>query len=104
MPEPITGIPPHIAALPEEEQGPALVQAIHERRRAAEDFDKELRALCHDQFQRGIRAGILNIRSSLRAGADALPEDSLLLPGIEACIRAIGEMQRAVKDGGAVTG
>ena len=98
MSKPITGIPAHIAALPEEEQGPALVQAIHERRRAAEDFDKELKALCNDQFHRGIRAGILNIHASLRAGADALPGDSLLLPGIRACIETIGEMQKALRN------
>lgn len=32
MAEPITEIPDHIAALPEEEQGPALVKAIHDRK------------------------------------------------------------------------
>lgn len=96
MSEPITGIPAHIAALPEAEQGPALVQAIHERRQAAEDFDKELRALCADQFQRGIRAGLLSAGGALRAGADALPEDSPLLPGINSSIRAIGEMRKSV--------
>ena len=34
MPEPITQIPAHIATLPVEEQGPALVKAIHDRKAA----------------------------------------------------------------------
>lgn len=32
MSEPILEVPAHIAALPEEEQGPALVKAIHDRK------------------------------------------------------------------------
>lgn len=32
MREPILEVPAHIAALPEEEQGPALVKAIHDRK------------------------------------------------------------------------
>ena len=32
MAEPILEVPAHITALPEEEQGPALVQAIHDRK------------------------------------------------------------------------
>jgi len=33
--DPILEIPAHIAALPENEQGPALVRAIHERKLGA---------------------------------------------------------------------
>ena len=74
--EPILQIPEHIAALPEEEQGPALVKEIHDRR-----------------YAEGIAAGVEAIRSSLQAALDSIPTDSHLAAGAQMCVETIERIQ-----------
>lgn len=99
MPTPITEIPAHIRALPEEEQGPALVKAIHDRKADTQlraTISAEVNEICAEQYDLGVRSAIASIRAALAAYTGALPAESLLIPGADRCLQIIGQIQKEV--------
>ena len=54
---------------------------------------EKITEIAQEQFQMGMRAGMEGIRESLQAGAEQLPEDSPLLPGIQLAIQTIAQIE-----------
>lgn len=100
--EPITEIPAHIRALPEAEQGPALVKAIHDRKTAEQlrvEFNAEMHEALQEQFQLGLRAGTHALWSAVTSSAANLPADSHLLPGLHMAMLMLEDIKKEVLDG-----
>lgn len=100
MSEPILEIPAHIAALPEAEQGPALVAAIHDRRFQA-GLDRaraEVLDVAREQHHLGLIAGVTAVRGALSAGLESLPGDSGLVPGILLAIDTIDLLEKEARN------
>lgn len=101
MSEPITEIPDHIRSLPEEEQGPALVKAIHDRKAVEQrraEFNAELQEAMQEQFQLGLRAGTQAIWSAVTSSAARMPSDSPLLPGLHMAMLMLEDIKKEVLD------
>lgn len=98
MPNPIMGIPPHIRALPEAEQGPALVQAIHERKLRA-GVREEVLDICREQHQLGVRHGVTAIRQALVRTRDLYPAASHLSAGLTLAVGIIETIEKEALNG-----
>lgn len=92
---PITEIPEHIRNLPLEEQGPTLVQDIHDRK-AIDQLRTEMLEAMREQFHLGLRAGTESLWSAVTSYAAQLPSDSPLLPGLHATMLMLEEIKKEV--------
>lgn len=96
---PITEIPEHIRNLPLEEQGPTLVQDIHDRK-AIDQLRAEMRTemleAMREQFQMGATAGVQSLWSAITSYAAHLPSNSPLLPGLHATMLMLEEIKKEV--------